>query len=196
MDYFIDVPNASSADLERFMRYVQKDVGGCWNWTGATRGKGYGAFWLGRTFNAHRVIFVWTYGEPHCYLHHICENRRCVNPEHLEPTAYEQPHHRGPWKNYCTHGHEFTEENTVINSRGERQCRECLRASSRRHKETNRERINARRREQRQHVVHASKRCERCGNEFVPIRSTKKYCSEKCQSTVNNRRQYAKRKGQ
>jgi hypothetical protein len=68
---------------------------GCWNWTGFTD-KGYGrATADGRTQPAHRVVWERLIGPipPGCDLHHLCSNRLCVNPDHLEPRLPRQ--HRG-----------------------------------------------------------------------------------------------------
>jgi hypothetical protein len=61
---------------------------GCWEWLWAMTGSGYGAFKLdGRMVPAHRYVYEQRHGpiEPGMHLHHRCENRRCVNPDHLEP---------------------------------------------------------------------------------------------------------------
>jgi hypothetical protein len=193
---FKPVPEPDSRSRERFMRYVRKDDDGCWTWTGARRRKEYGAFWYAGSLHvAHRVMYVWTHGEPNCDLHHICENPSCVNPEHVTPSSAGQPHHRGPSPNYCARGHEFTQENTATNSRGERQCRQCGRDASRRYVEANRERVLARRRERRVRVVHDPRSCEECGEAFTPRRSDKRYCSERCRDRANSRRRYQKQKG-
>lgn len=65
---------------------------GCWNWTGAKVRGGYGGHGSGR---AHRVaweLLVGAIPEGHD-LHHLCGNRLCVNPEHLEPRLPRE--HRG-----------------------------------------------------------------------------------------------------
>jgi hypothetical protein len=193
---FREVPQETERDRKRFDEKWIETQDGCHEWMGFSRNrKGYGGFQIGYgVFNAHRVAYVWAYGESNADLHHTCGNRRCVNPEHVEVAAAGQPHHRGPSPNYCARGHEFTEQNTAINSRGERQCRQCLRDASRRHRESNRERVLARRRELRVRVVHDPKSCEWCGEEFTPLRSDRRFCSARCQATANNRKQYAKRR--
>lgn len=172
-----DVPAPSPRDRERFASKAELLPDGCHGWKGGVYGKGYSLFTInGKNYRAHRVIYVWTYGEPNCDIHHTCDNRWCVNPEHLVVAAAGQPHHRGPSPNFCAHGHEFTLENTYINPREERQCRICLRAAGDRHRAANRDAILARRREKRVRVVYDERPCLQCGLPFEPKRSTGRYC--------------------
>jgi len=63
---------------------------GCWAWTGATAGPGYGQF--GRNGLAHRVAYERAFGPipEGMEIDHLCRNRRCVNPDHLDAVSHEE----------------------------------------------------------------------------------------------------------
>lgn len=76
----------------------------CWNWTGALDNKGYGKYrrpakWYGRRAMecAHRVMYEIYFGEvpESLQLDHLCRNRRCINPYHLEPVKAAENSRRG-----------------------------------------------------------------------------------------------------
>jgi hypothetical protein len=130
---------------QRFWSKVRRgDV--CWNWTGAIGSGGYGNFYAGggrterRTMGAHHYAYELLVGpvpEGKC-LDHLCRNRRCVNPDHLEVVTRGENVLRGDGDlaraaraSHCKHGHEFTPENTHINAKGWRCCRTCWRRRAR-----------------------------------------------------------------
>ena len=116
------------------------DVADCWQWTGVTTRLGYGSVSVdGITKSAHRVVYEALVGPvpPECGLDHLCRNRSCVNPDHLEPTTHRENVLRGEGiaaknarKTHCIVGHPFTGDNLIIRGNG-RQCRECGRKRSR-----------------------------------------------------------------
>lgn len=118
------------ADLSyRFWRYVEK-TDSCWVWNGARDWAGYGKMhWKGQLQMAHRVSYELTKGSIPVGLtiDHICRNKACVNPDHLEAVTQAENIARGTLKDNraCRRGHPMTEENTYIDTRGRRKCKQC-----------------------------------------------------------------------
>jgi hypothetical protein len=122
------------------------DATGCWNWTGALTDGGYGKVKIDRrTLRAHRAIYeLLVEAVPrHLEMDHLCRNRRCVNPDHLEPVTRSENVLRGlsplmigelnRSRETCLHGHPFDEANTYVNKNtGWRACRTCKKAGRRR----------------------------------------------------------------
>jgi len=72
---------------------------GCWLWLGKINaGTGYGQKQFdGRTVLAHRWVLQWFKGwiPAEAVVDHLCRNRRCVNPDHLEVTTHTENCRRG-----------------------------------------------------------------------------------------------------
>lgn len=72
-------------DLTRFESRIEKTES-CWNWTGDKHANGFGLFWLnGKNVQAHRLAYEATHGRipKGKRIEHICNNNKCVNPDHL-----------------------------------------------------------------------------------------------------------------
>lgn len=127
-------------------RYTVRD-NGCWEWTGSDNGNGYGRMIMGsrklgtrREMYAHAIAYELLVGRvpDGMVIDHLCRNRLCVNPAHLEVVTNEENIRRGEWapltlaqRDKCSHGHPFSAENTAYSSDGARVCRTCYRHSQR-----------------------------------------------------------------
>lgn len=120
-------------DLIRFWIKVEK-TGSCWEWTSVKTHDGYGQFSIkGKKKYSHRVSYELFKGDipEGLQLDHLCRNRSCVNPDHLEPVTQQENMMRGVGlalinkrKTHCLQGHEYSEKNTYLHKNG-RNCREC-----------------------------------------------------------------------
>ena len=112
----------------------------CWIWTGAKQSRGYGCvLWEGRVQLAHRVLYELTNGPfpPGLQPDHLCRNKDCVNPDHIEPVtpAENMARSDASWvggernraKVRCTQGHPYAGDNLYERPNGERECRTCRR---------------------------------------------------------------------
>jgi hypothetical protein len=116
------------------MANLQSDIeGACLPWPGAIMANGYGR--NGRRL-AHRVAYEAHYGAipAGMWIDHLCRNRGCVNPLHLEAVTPAENTRRGALvalKTTCAQGHPWVPENIATKANGMRRCKECHREWSR-----------------------------------------------------------------
>lgn len=141
---------------ESFWARVDRS-GECWLWQGSKNSDGYGSLkYQGRMLSPHRLAYELSVGPipEGSDLDHLCRNRACANPDHLEVVTRKENVMRGEGvaahharQTHCKYGHEFSTENTLLlhRKRGtERICRECHRRNNR----ANKARRKEKRREQ------------------------------------------------
>lgn len=110
----------------------------CIEWTGAIDGDGYGRKLIGGKWKlAHRLEYEKKNGliPQRMVIDHLCRNRRCVNPEHMEVVTSAQNTRRGNGiaslnakKVFCKNGHPLNGDNLEPDKGGRRQCKTCARA--------------------------------------------------------------------
>jgi len=116
---------------------------GCWPWFGRTNWKGYGIVRLPNRSSgqAHRWLYQQVYGAiaPTLTLDHLCGNRACVRPDHLEPVTPrtntlrgDGPAARNARKTHCIQGHPLADARKILGRSGQpwRICVHCERSRS------------------------------------------------------------------
>jgi hypothetical protein len=159
-------PIPKEGQVARFWAKTEK-TDACWNWTAARMRDGYGKWSYSVNgqkvyLRAHRFAWLVTHGTltEDKELHHRCENRACVRPDHMEEITRAE-HRRKPTKRngrapilvraHCDRGHPLTGDNLCAYEarQGIRKCLTCKREANRTYKERHREKIRERKRADR-----------------------------------------------
>jgi hypothetical protein len=127
-----------SADTRFWSKVKRGTSTQCWAWQGG-KNRGYGSFFAGsgcepRVVPAHRWSYEQAVGPipTGLTLDHLCRNRACVNPAHLQPVSNRDNVLRGiglsaqnARKTKCPKGHPLSGKNLYVDPSGRRQCRAC-----------------------------------------------------------------------
>lgn len=121
---------------------------GCWGHRNKPSPNGYRKARVGgRNDRLHRLVYECLRGPIPKWLQldHLCRNRGCCNPDHLEPVTGRVNNLRGECftaanaaKTHCPKGHPYAGANLYVNPKGGRVCRECVRERMRIYREKRR----------------------------------------------------------
>lgn len=135
---------AKATPLERCL--AKLDIADCWEWTGSLNPGGYAQLRFTDTrypigdkrrytvLPAHRFLYEQLVGpiRKDWHLDHLCRNKPCCNPDHLEPVPPRVNYLRSESfaamnarKRRCPRGHPYIAENTRADRHGKRYCKVC-----------------------------------------------------------------------
>jgi hypothetical protein len=152
--------------LKKFESKYVITAAGCWEWQGKLSKFGYGNFYIrGKTFRAHRYSYS-AFVEPvpsDLVVDHLCKNKCCVNPSHLESVTQYENIIRGNsvvvqyiGTDKCINGHVYTPDNTAMRKDTKfnvRKCLTCRRDYSREYQRRHAESRKAKRRAKRSVIL-------------------------------------------
>jgi len=118
---------------EHFWSKLTVTARGCWEM--GNKPDAYGGFWLdGKAHGAHRIAWQRLVGpiDDNLDVDHVCRNRPCCNPSHLEPVTRQvniqraySPSLEVAQRTHCTKGHELTADNVVKSKVPYKRCKTC-----------------------------------------------------------------------
>ena len=153
------IPDISEKTFKHFSSKIDTTKDGCWEWLGSKDEYGYGLFMLPSQDaegnykqlerRAHRIAYTIARGDipAGLTLDHLCKNKSCVNPAHLEAVTDEENNIRGgadgfgnghrDWTTQCHEGHVFAQtgvsvvqvktKHGVAGGKTKRRCAQCQR---------------------------------------------------------------------
>jgi len=118
--------------INKILMPLDKDK--CWQWKGSFTKSGYATFNLGSgiTSRVHKILYELTVKKvsDKLELNHLCCNKGCINPNHLEEITHQENQLKGgsllTQQGFCKNGHKRTLGNTYFRpDKTSTECKEC-----------------------------------------------------------------------